>query len=98
MNGSQGIAVGMATNIAPHNGEAVEATCYLIDHPDATVDELIQIMPGPDFPTGALIMGTDGIRQSYETGRGSITVPPRRTSSPPRRAATAWCSPRSRTW
>ena len=75
VNGSQGIAVGMATNIAPHNmGEAVEATCYLIDHPDATVDELMKIMPGPDFPTGALIMGTDGIRQSYETGRGSITV------------------------
>ena len=75
VNGSQGIAVGMATNIAPHNlGEAVEATCYLIDNPDATVDELMQIMPGPDFPTGALIMGTDGIRQSYETGRGSITV------------------------
>ena len=75
VNGSQGIAVGMATNIAPHNmGEAVEATCYLIDHPDATVDDLMQIMPGPDFPTGALIMGTDGIRQSYETGRGSITV------------------------
>ena len=75
VNGSQGIAVGMATNIAPHNlNEAVEATCYLIDHPDATVDELMQIMPGPDFPTGALIMGTDGIRQSYETGRGSITV------------------------
>ena len=75
VNGSQGIAVGMATNIAPHNmSEAVEATCYLIDHPDATVDELMQIMPGPDFPTGALIMGTDGIRQSYETGRGSITV------------------------
>ncbi len=74
MNGSQGIAVGMATNIAPHNmGEAVEATCYLIDHPDATVDELMQIMPGPDFPTGALIMGTDGIRQSYETGRGEAT-------------------------
>ena len=75
VNGSQGIAVGMATNIAPHNlGEAVEATCYLIDNPDATVDELMQIMPGPDFPAGALIMGTDGIRQSYETGRGSITV------------------------
>ena len=75
VNGSQGIAVGMATNIAPHNlGEAVEATCYLIDHPDATVDELMQIMPGPDFPTGALIMGTDGIRSAYETGRGSITV------------------------
>ncbi len=75
VNGSSGIAVGMATNIPPHNlTEAVEATCYLIDHPDATVDELMQIMPGPDFPTGAVIMGSDGIRQAYETGRGSITV------------------------
>ena len=75
VNGSQGIAVGMATNIAPHNlAEAIEATCYLIDNPDATVDELMQIMPGPDFPTGAIIMGSAGIKQSYETGRGSITV------------------------
>ena len=75
VNGSSGIAVGMATNIPPHNlTEAIEATCYLIDHPDATVDELMQIMPGPDFPTGAVIMGSDGIRQAYETGRGSITV------------------------
>ncbi len=75
VNGSQGIAVGMATNIAPHNlTEAIEATCYLIDNPDATVAELMQIMPGPDFPTGGIIMGTEGIRQSYETGRGSITV------------------------
>ena len=75
VNGSSGIAVGMATNIPPHNlGEAVEATCMLIDNPDATVDELMQVMPGPDFPTGAVIMGSDGIRQAYETGRGSITV------------------------
>ena len=75
VNGSQGIAVGMATNIAPHNlTEAIEATCYLIDNPEATVDELMQIMPGPDFPTGAIIMGSAGIKQSYETGRGSITV------------------------
>ena len=75
VNGSQGIAVGMATNIAPHNlTEAIEATCDLIDNPDATVDELMQIMPGPDFPTGAIIMGSAGIRQSYEAGRGSITV------------------------
>ena len=59
----------------PHNlTEAIEATCYLIDNPDATVDELMQIMPGPDFPTGAIIMGSAGIKQSYETGRGSITV------------------------
>lgn len=75
VNGQTGIAVGMATNMPPHNlGEAIEATCYYIDHPDCTVDELMQIMPGPDFPTGAVIMGTDGIRQAYETGRGSITV------------------------
>ena len=75
VNGSSGIAVGMATNIPPHNlGEAVEATCMLIDNPDATVDELMTVMPGPDFPTGAVIMGTDGIREAYETGRGSITV------------------------
>lgn len=75
VNGSSGIAVGMATNIPPHNlGEAIEVTCYYIDHPDATVDELMQVMPGPDFPTGAVIMGSDGIRQAYETGRGSITV------------------------
>ena len=75
VNGSSGIAVGMATNIPPHNlGEAIEATCMLIDNPDATVDELMTAMPGPDFPTGAQIMGSDGIRQAYETGRGSITV------------------------
>ena len=75
VNGSSGIAVGMATNIPPHNlAETVEATCAFIDNPDITVDELMQVMPGPDFPTGALIMGTDGIRQAYETGRGSITI------------------------
>ena len=75
VNGSQGIAVGMATNIPPHNlAETVEATCAFIDNPEITVDELMQVMPGPDFPTGAVIMGTDGIRQAYETGRGSITI------------------------
>ena len=75
VNGSSGIAVGMATNIPPHNlAEAVEATCMLIDNPDATTEELMTVMPGPDFPTGARIMGSDGIRQAYETGRGSITV------------------------
>lgn len=75
VNGSSGIAVGMATNIPPHNlTEAIEATCMLIDNPDVTVDELMTVMPGPDFPTGARIMGSDGIRQAYETGRGSITV------------------------
>ena len=75
VNGCNGIAVGMATNIPPHNlGEAIEAACILIDNPDATTDELMQVMPGPDFPTGAVIMGTDGIREAYETGRGSLTV------------------------
>ena len=75
VNGAQGIAVGMATNIPTHNlGEAIDAACMLIDNPDATVDELMTVMPGPDFPTGATIMGTDGIREAYETGRGSITI------------------------
>ena len=75
VNGCNGIAVGMATNIPPHNlGEAIEAACMLIDNPEATTEELMQVMPGPDFPTGAVIMGTDGIREAYETGRGSLTV------------------------
>lgn len=75
VNGSSGIAVGMATNIAPHNlKEVSEAVCMLIDNPDATTDELMRVLPGPDFPTGGIIMGTDGIREAYETGRGSITV------------------------
>ena len=75
VNGCNGIAVGMATNIPPHNlGEAIDATCMLIDNPDATTDELMSVMPGPDFPTGAIIMGADGIREAYDTGRGSITV------------------------
>ena len=75
VNGSSGIAVGMATNIPPHNlGEAIDATCMFIDNPDATTDELMKVMPGPDFPTGAEIMGTSGIKDAYETGRGSITI------------------------
>ncbi len=75
VNGCNGIAVGMATNIPPHNlGEAIEAACMLIDNPDATTDELMTVMPGPDFPTGAIIMGIDGIRDAYETGRGSLTI------------------------
>ncbi|WP_407938267.1 DNA gyrase subunit A [Olsenella massiliensis] len=75
VNGSQGIAVGMATNIPPHNlGEVIDATCLMIDNPDVTIDELMRVMPGPDFPTGAVIMGSEGIRQAYETGRGILTV------------------------
>ncbi|HHW45658.1 MAG TPA: DNA gyrase subunit A [Clostridiales bacterium] len=75
VNGSSGIAVGMATNIPPHNlAEVVDGMCYLIDHPDATLDELSKFIKGPDFPTGALIMGREGIREAYSTGRGRIIV------------------------
>lgn len=75
VNGSEGIAVGMATRLLPHNlGEICSAVMAVIDKPDITVDELMRIVPGPDFPTGAVIHGTKGIRDAYETGRGSITV------------------------
>jgi len=75
VNGSAGIAVGMATNIPPHNlGEVIDATFMLIDNPDTTIEELMTVMPGPDFPTGGTIMGRDGIKSAFETGRGSITV------------------------
>ena len=75
VNGSSGIAVGMATNVPPHNlGEVVEAVCLVIDNPDASLDDIMKVLPGPDFPTGGIIMGTDGIREAYATGRGSITV------------------------
>ncbi len=75
VNGSSGIAVGMATNIPPHNlGEAVDAMCMLIDNPDAAVAEIMECMPGPDFPTGGIIMGRSGIRAAYATGRGKIIV------------------------
>ncbi|MDF1542051.1 MAG: DNA gyrase subunit A [Anaerosomatales bacterium] len=75
VNGSAGIAVGMATNIPPHNlGEVIDATTMLIDNPEATAEELMAIVPGPDFPTGGIIMGKEGIRDAYATGRGSIKV------------------------
>ncbi len=75
VNGSTGIAVGMATNIPPHNlGEVVDAICCLIDNPDCDLDEIVQHIKGPDFPTGALIMGRSGIRSAYATGRGKIIV------------------------
>ncbi len=74
-NGSSGIAVGMATEIPPHNlNEVVDALVMLIDNPDATVSDILKVMPGPDFPTGALICGTKGIREAYETGRSNIVV------------------------
>lgn len=75
VNGSQGIAVGMATQIPPHNlGEVIDATIYLADHPEASALELMEFVKGPDFPTGALILGRSGIREIYETGRGSIKL------------------------
>ncbi|HUL84372.1 MAG TPA: DNA gyrase subunit A [Actinomycetota bacterium] len=75
VNGAGGIAVGMATNIPPHNlGEVIDAVMHTIDHPDATPADLMKFVKGPDFPTGALIMGKQGIKDAYETGRGSIKV------------------------
>ncbi len=75
VNGSGGIAVGMATNIPPHNlGEVIDAYVAMIDNPDISIEELMAYIPGPDFPTGGLIMGTGGIRQAYRTGRGKVVV------------------------
>jgi DNA gyrase subunit A len=75
VNGGGGIAVGMATNIPPHNlGEVIDATLHLIDNPDATVEDLMRFVTGPDFPTGAMILGRAGIAECYRTGRGSIRM------------------------
>ena len=75
VNGSAGIAVGMATNIPPHNlGETIDAVCLMLDNPDCTTADLMKVLPGPDFPTGGEIMGTKGIVDAYETGRGSLTI------------------------
>ncbi|MQW23623.1 MULTISPECIES: DNA gyrase subunit A [unclassified Lactococcus] len=75
VNGTTGIAVGMATNIPPHNlGETIAAADMLMENPDATLADLMTVLPGPDFPTGGIVMGKAGIRRAYETGKGSITV------------------------
>ena len=75
VNGSTGIAVGMATNIPPHNlGEVIDAVVMLLDKPDATLEDIMAYIPGPDFPTGGIIMGRSGIRAAYATGRGKITL------------------------
>ena len=75
VNGTTGIAVGMATNIPPHNlGETIDAVDMLMENPEASVTDLMSVIPGPDFPTGALVMGKSGIRRAYETGKGSITL------------------------
>lgn len=75
VNGATGIAVGMATNIPPHNlGETIDAVKLMMDNPDVTTLELMEVLPGPDFPTGALVMGKSGIHKAYETGKGSIVL------------------------
>ncbi|BAK58806.1 DNA gyrase subunit A [Lactococcus garvieae] len=75
VNGTTGIAVGMATNIPPHNlGETIDAVDLLMENPEATTRDLMEVLPGPDFPTGAMVMGKSGIRRAYETGKGSITL------------------------
>ncbi|MGX7073653.1 DNA gyrase subunit A [Falseniella ignava] len=75
VNGATGIAVGMATNIPPHNlGETIDAVKLVMDNPDVTTKDLMEVLPGPDFPTGALVMGKSGIHKAYETGRGSIVL------------------------
>ena len=75
VNGASGIAVGMATQIPPHNpGETIRAALHLLDHPDAEVEELMRIVPGPDFPEGGIIPGLDGVRQAYATGRGTFKI------------------------
>src|SRR5207245_6764152 len=75
INGSSGIAVGMTTNIPPHNlGEVCDAEIYLIEHPDATTEDLMKMVRGPDFPTGGIILGREGIAAAYGTGHGRLTV------------------------
>ena len=75
VNGSQGIAVGMATDIPPHNlGEVIDATLYLLENPKATPDELMKFVKGPDFPTGGIILGRQGIIDAYQAGRGSVRI------------------------
>jgi DNA gyrase subunit A len=82
-NGASGIAVGMATSIPPHNlSEVVDACVLMIDDPEVTVEQIMEVLPGPDFPTGALILGSAGVRQAYETGRGSITMQARASIEP----------------
>ncbi len=92
VNGSVGIAVGMATNIPPHNlGEVIDGTIYLMEHPDASVSDLMAFIKGPDFPTRAMICGSMGIREAYETGRGK---PPSARAQRSRRTSIASLSPR----
>ena len=75
VNGSTGIAVGIATNIPPHNlGECIEGTVYRMQHPDCTLEEVMKSIKGPDFPTGGVILGKDGLKEAYLTGKSKITL------------------------
>ena len=96
VNGSGGIAVGMATNMAPHNlGEVIDACIAVIDNPAIQIDELIDIIPGPDFPTGGIILGRAGIKSAFHTGRGSIVMRARvHTEEMPQASARRSSSPR----
>ncbi|HEU5471292.1 MAG TPA: DNA topoisomerase (ATP-hydrolyzing) [Actinophytocola sp.] len=83
VNGTSGIAVGMATNMIPHNlGEVINAASWLIDHPDATLDKLMEFVPGPDLPTGGILLGLDEVRKAYETGRGVVRMRARVQTGP----------------
>ena len=87
INGASGIAVGMATNIPPHNPtEICNAVIHLVDQPNASVEDLMKHVTGPDFPTGATIMGREGIRNAYSTGRGQIIVRAKAEIQPMRRS------------
>src|SRR5436305_14581873 len=78
VNGGSGIAVGMATNIPPHNlGEVIDACCAYLDNPAITIDELMQYVPAPDFPTGGIIIGRSGTHAAYKTGRGAVVGRPK---------------------
>ena len=96
VNGANGIAVGMATSIPPHNlGEVCDALIRVIDDPDVSIDELMEIVPGPDFPTGGMICGRSGIRRGYHTGRSTVVVRRGRGSRSTARIASASSSARS---
>ena len=99
VNGSAGIAVGMATNIPPHNlGEVVDGTIAYIDNPDITIDELMVHIKGPDFPTAGILLGKSGIKEAYRTGRGRIKIRSKVEMETTKKAVNRSLSPRSLTW
>lgn len=99
VNGASGIAVGMATNMAPHNLiEVVAAATHLLENPDATTEDLMEFVPGPDFPSGGILMGLDGVKDAYTNGRGALKVRGRPRSSPSALGAPASSCRNCRTW